>query len=145
MHFNFWQKFLLGVGIYHVVFGLILALFVQTDFMDTYFNRYFDVIFWPDTNIPAAASKYRNFSSAVLGSVIASWGIFITFLAHYPFKAREKWAWTCIAVAISLWFIIDTACSLYYGVNINALFNLFTLSLFAAPLFYTRKYFNDSI
>jgi len=27
MNFNFWQKWLVGVGVYHVVFGLVLAFF----------------------------------------------------------------------------------------------------------------------
>lgn len=28
MSFNFWQKWLVGVGAYHVLFGLALAFFV---------------------------------------------------------------------------------------------------------------------
>jgi len=141
MSFNFWQKWLVGVGIYHVVFGLVLAFFVQTDFMDRYFNQHFDSIFWPDNKISLGAEQYKNWSSSVLGTVVAGWGTLIAFLAYYPFKSREKWAWSCIAAAVTLWFVVDTACSLYYGVTINAIFNLITFSLFAAPLHITRKHF----
>jgi hypothetical protein len=141
MSFNFWQKWLVAVGIYHVVFGLLLALFGQTHFMDLMLNQYFDPIFWPNNDISQGSAQYKVWSSSVLGSVVASWGIFITFLAHYPYKAKEKWAWVCITVAVLLWFVVDTACSLYYGVAINAAFNLFTFGLFVLPLLFTRKHF----
>ena len=141
MRFSFWQKFLVGVSMYHVVFGLLLAFFGQSHLMDTLLYQYFDPIFWPDENISPGSLQYKNWSSSVLGSVIASWGILIAFIAYYPFKLRERWAWNGIAVAVIFWFVVDTTCSLYYDVPINAVFNLFTFSLFTVPLFFTRKYF----
>ena len=79
--------------------------------------------------------------SAVMGSVIASWGMLIAFIAYFPFKLREKWAWNGVAAAVVFWFIVDTSCSLFYDVSVNAVFNSFTLMLFALPLLFTRKYF----
>ena len=73
--------------------------------------------------------------------MIASWGVLIAFIAYYPFKLREKWAWNAISISVLFWFVVDTTCSLYYDVVINAVFNLFTLVLFALPLLITRKYF----
>lgn len=141
MSFNFWQKCLVGVSIYHLVFGLLLAFFGQSQFMYVFFNQYFDPIFWPDNQISAGTMQYKNWVSGVLGAVVASWAILIAFIAYYPFKLREKWAWNCIAVAVTFWFIVDTACSLYYRVPINAVFNLFTFVLFVVPMFFTHKYF----
>jgi len=77
----------------------------------------------------------------VLGAVIASWGILIVFIAWFPFRSREKWAWNAIAVALISWFVVDTACSFYYNVTANAVFNLFTFTLFALPLIFTWKHF----
>jgi hypothetical protein len=79
--------------------------------------------------------------SGILGSVIASWGLLIAFVAHYPFKSREKRAWNGIAAAVVFWFVVDTTCSLNYGVTVNAVFNLFTLIIFVLPLLFTRKYY----
>jgi hypothetical protein len=141
MSFNFWQKWLVGVGAYHVFFGLALAFFGQTAFMDVLFNQYYDPIFWPENKIPQGAAHFKSWSTSVLGAVVASWGIFIAFLGYFPFKSREKWAWSCICVAITLWFVVDTALSLYYQVTINAVFNLITLALFVFPLLLTRKHF----
>lgn len=139
--FTFWQKWLVIVSLYHVLFGLVLAFFSQSPLMNVLLNQYFDPVFWPDNQVAAGTLQYKAWSSAVLGAVIASWGILIVFIAWHPFKARAKWAWNGIAVAISLWFVVDTACSLYYGVAANAMFNLFTLVLFALPLLFTWKDF----
>jgi hypothetical protein len=141
MSFSFWQKWLVGVSIYHIVFGLLLAFFGQSQFMDVLLNQYFDPIFWPDNQISAGTMQYKNWVSSVLGAVVASWGMLIAFIAYYPFKLCEKWAWNGITVSVIFWFAVDTTCSIYYDVSINAVFNLFTFVLFAVPLFITRKYF----
>ena len=110
MSFNFWQKWLVGVNIYHVAFGLLLAFFGRSQFMYVFLNQYFDPIFLPDNQISAGTMQYKNWVSSVLGAVI-------------------------------FWFVVDSSCSLYYRVPINAAFNLFTFVLFVVPLFFTRKYF----
>jgi hypothetical protein len=143
MSFSFWQKWLIVVCIYNIVFGLLLALFGQFQFMDVLLNQYFDPIFWPDGQITEGALQYKNWITSVLGSVVASWGMLIGFIAYYPFRRKEKWAWNAIAIAVLFWFVIDTACSLYYDVAINAAFNLFTLALLMMPLLFTRKYFYE--
>lgn len=74
---------------------------------------------------------------------MASWGILIAFIAYYPFKLHERWAWNGIAVAVIFWFVVDMACSLYYHASTNAVFNLFTFFLFVVPLFFTHKYFYE--
>lgn len=141
MDFSFWQKWLVVVSLYHVVFGLLLAFFNQSPFMNVLLNQYFDPIFWPDGQISEGTEQYKAWVSAVLGSVTASWAILIAFIAYFPFKLREKWAWNGLAAAVVFWFIVDTSCSLFYDVSVNAVFNLFTLMLFALPLLFTRKYF----
>ncbi len=109
--------------------------------MDVLLNQYFDPVFWPENQIIEGALQYKSWISGVLGSVIASWGMLIVFIAYYAFKMREKWVWNAIAISVLLWFVVDMACSLYYDVTVNAIFNLFTFFLFAVPLLFTRKYF----
>lgn len=109
--------------------------------MDVLFNQYFDPVFWPDNQVSAGTMQYKAWVSGILGSVIASWGLLIAFIAHYPFKSREKRAWNGIAAAVVFWFVVDTTCSLNYGVTVNAVFNLFTLIIFVLPLLFTRKYY----
>lgn len=129
------------VSLYHVLFGLLLAFFSQSPLMDTLLNQYFDPVFWPDNQLTTGTFQYKAWSSAVLGAVIAGWGLLLAFIAWHPFRLREKRAWYSIAVAVIVWFVGDTTCSLYYGVTANAEFNVFTLILFALPLLFSWKYF----
>ena len=51
-NFNFWQKWLLIVGIYLVVFGLFLTFFSQSSLMDFLFNKQIDPNFWANAELP---------------------------------------------------------------------------------------------
>ena len=141
MNFYFWQKWLLFVGIYLVGFGLTLAFFNQTQLLDVIFNNQINPVFWKISGIPENTVPFQGWIYGVLGSTITGWGIFLTFLVHYPFKSKEIWAWNCIAVGISIWFVADTVISLKYLVNFNVVFNILLLLLIGIPLLFTRRYF----
>ena len=72
---------------------------------------------------------------------MAGWGVFMVFLARYPFQQRERWSWICFLLGLLLWYVLDTGISLYYGVAFNAIFNTAILVLALIPLAYTRKEF----
>lgn len=140
-NFNFWQKWLFFVGIYLAVFGLVLAFFNQTYVMDFVFNNQINSVFWSANAIPENIFPFQSWVYGVLGATVTGWGIFIAFLAYYPFKAREKWAWNCIAAGISIWFISDTSISAFYDVTFNVVFNVVLLIFIGLPLLFTRKFF----
>lgn len=141
-HFNFWQKWLLFISLYLVLFGLVMAFFNQSPLMDLMLNNQIDPVFWPEGNPPDGGAAFQAFIYGVLGATIAGWGVFMAFLTRYPFKAREKWAWNCFAAGIAVWYIADTAVSLHYRVTFNVLFNTALLILAAPPLLFTRKDFH---
>jgi len=140
-NFNFWQKWLFFVGIYLAVFGLVLAFFNQTYVMDFVFNNQINSVFWSVHAILENIFPFQSWVYGVLGATVAGWGIFIAFLAYDPFKAREKWAWNCIAAGISIWFISDTSISAFYDVTFNVVFNVVLLIFIGLPLLFTRKFF----
>jgi len=119
--FNFWQKWLIFVGIYLVVFGLYLTFFSQSSIMDFLFNRNIDPYFWVVTELPENTLRFQGWIYGVLGAVIAGWGTLIAFWASYPFKTRERWAWNGLALATAIWYIADTAISAMYGVIFNVI------------------------
>lgn len=80
----------------------------------------------------------------VWDAVIFGWGIFIAFIAYYPFKAKERWAWYCIASVFVVWFVIDTVVSVYYRVGFNVSINITLLWFALLPLILTRKHFRES-
>lgn len=99
--------------------------------------------FWDDEDtITPAMRNYQQWTIGVMGAVMAGWGVQMVFIALYPFKKRESWAWNALALALVTWFVVDEAISLYYEVDFNAAFNLLLLIALAVPLFMTRKYFS---
>lgn len=139
--FNFWQKWLFGVSLLITLFGLTLAFFGQSPMFNVFFNQPLAAIFWPEQGIPETVLAYQAWMYGLLGAMVASWGLLIAFLAHFPFKARESWSWSCLAISIALWFTVDTSLSLFHGVNINSISNCIWLVLLALPLLFTRQYF----
>ena len=142
--FSFWQKWLYTVAIIVIVFGLALAFLNQTALFDTLFNNQINPVFWSASQVDTNTSAFQGWNYGVLGSTVAGWGVLIAFIAYYPFKRKEKWAWNSLAVGVGLWFVVDTAISLYSRVYFNALFNTMLLLLLALPLIFTRRSFNDN-
>ncbi|MDQ7785229.1 MAG: hypothetical protein RDU20_20250 [Desulfomonilaceae bacterium] len=139
--FNFWRKWLVGVGICVAVFGMVLALFPHSRVMDILFNNQIDPVFWEGGRLPSEVLAFQAWIYGVLGATISGWGIFMIFVAQYPFRAREGWAWNCFAVAAAAWFVLDTALSALHGVFFNVGFNTILLLLIAIPLTCTRRHF----
>ncbi len=138
--FNFWQMWLFGFGLIIVIFGLALAFFSGSPLFSV-FNQNIDPIFWGKTPPPPAYYSFRAWVYAVLGATMAGWGVCVAFMARYPFQRRETWAWNALAAAVLLWFCVDTAFSISFGVYINAAFNTFILVAAALPLAFTRRLF----
>ena len=76
----------------------------------------------------------------MLGATVAGWGVFMAFIAHYPFRRRERWAWWCLVTGLLVWYLPDTALSLVYA-PFNAAFNSLLLVNFGLPLLFTRHDF----
>ena len=105
------------------------------------FNQPIAAIFWPKQVIPKSVLPFQGWMYGLLGAMVSSWGIFIAFLVHFPFKAREQWSWSCLAVGITLWYIVDISLSVYSGVIFNAISYTLCFLLLALPLLFTKPYF----
>lgn len=138
---NFWQRWLFMLGVIMVVFGLLLAFFNQTALFDWLFNNQINPVFWGSAAVPDLVRGFQRWIYGVLGATLAGWGVFLAFLAHYPFARKERWAWNCIAVGLLVWFVSDTIISLAFGVNFNALFNLALFVAGMLPLIFTWRGF----
>lgn len=139
--FNFWQKWLLIASLFLVIFGIGLAFLNQTSLFDFLFNHRINPYFWHSLYVSQDIAQFQGWIYGVLGATVAGWGIFMAFIAHYPFRARERWSWNCLTTGLLVWYLVDTAISLYFGVYFNALFNTGLFLLLAIPLAFSRKYF----
>ncbi len=137
--FRFWQRWLFWASVATVGLGLMLVFF-QTEPM-VGFPELVNQSLWGSDAMPAEVVTYHRFVHAVLGATIASWAVAFAFIAHHPFRARRRWAWTALASSLAVWFPLDTGMSLYFGVWPNALFNVSALVFLGLPLVFTRKAF----
>lgn len=140
-HFFFWQRWLFAVAVLIVIFGLLLAFFGQTPMFDLLFNHQINPAFWDSPNVSGDNKIFQGWIYGVLGATVAGWGMFLVFLVHYPFKDRERWAWNCITYGLLVWFMTDTAISLWFRVYFNVLFNLTLFIAGILPILFTRKTF----
>jgi hypothetical protein len=138
--FPFWQRWLFVFSLIVIVFGLGMALLNRTPLFAV-FDSQVNLAFWETPPLPIGVSLFQGWIYGVLGATMAGWGVFLAFIVRYPFQARERWAWSALTVGLSLWYLTDTAISLYFGVAFNAIFNTVIFILTTLPLFFTRQEF----
>jgi hypothetical protein len=141
--FSFWQRWLFVFSLIVVVFGLGMATLNRTPLF-AIFDSQVNPLFWESDPLPAGVNEFLGWVYGVLGATMAGWGVFLAFIACYPFRNRERWAWYALLLGLSLWYLTDTAISLYFGVVFNALFNTAIFILAMLPLFFTRQEFLSS-
>lgn len=138
--FVFWQRWLFVVSIIIFIFGMMMALFNGTAIFRLFDNQ-INPVFWGVKNVDEHTGDFTRWIYGVLGATMAGWGIFIGFIARYPFRKKEKWASDCLLLVTLIWFLVDTGISLYFKVYFNAIFNTILLVMMFPPLLFTRKYF----
>ena len=138
--FSFWQRWLFVFSLIVIVFGLGMALLNRT-LLFTIFDSQVNPAFWRTDSLPDGVDPFQGWIYGVLGATMAGWGVFLAFLARYPFRNRERWAWNALLLGLSLWYVTDTLISLYFGVVFNAVFNTGIFVLAILPLLFTRREF----
>ncbi len=140
-NFTFWQRWLFLLGIVVAAFGIGMALLNGTAVFDL-LDKQINPVFWDQEPLPEPAEAFQGFIYGVLGATMAGWGVFIAFIAHHPFRKRERWAWNCLLAGMLLWYVVDTLISINAQVYFNAAFNTILLVLVGLPLVFSRKHFN---
>lgn len=139
-NFKFWQKWLFGMGIIIAAAGAAMSILSGVGFADL-LNRLINPAFWGTSDVGGDVLKFQQFVYAILGATMAAWGVLIAFIAHYPFRKREKWAWNAMLVGTLAWFVLDTTPSAYYKVYANVVGNAAFLILILLPVVFSRKHF----
>lgn len=138
--FSFWQKWLVSVGLIITIFGIAMAVFSGTPIFDM-ISTQINPAFWGKEAVDNGTKGFQHWIYGAWGATIAGWGIFATYIACYPFKNKEKWAWNCIIIGFLIWFTLDTALSLLHKVHFNVALNTVLFMLAILPIIFTRKSF----
>ena len=140
--FLFWQKWLYYTSIAFALAGIAFAL-IGNNFLFQPYNKMLAQLFWQRDNFPAEANNFRAFIYGPLGGTIACCYILLAFIARYPFKNKERWARNAIIFAFTVWVLIDSSICIYFGAYPQIyLINLFSITIKALPIIFTRKHFS---
>jgi hypothetical protein len=139
--FHFWQQWLFYSSLAFAASGILFAVYGNNPIF-IHYNNALAGIFWNTGNMPLETERFRAFIWAAFGGTIACCYLLLAFIAYYPFKRREKWSWWAIVIGYGVWIIIDSLACIYYQVYFQIyVINLFSFSVKALPLIFTRKYF----
>lgn len=139
--FHFWQQWLFYSSLVFAAAGIVFAIYGNNPLFRHY-NHALAERFWHISRIPPSAEPFRAFIWAPLGGTIACAYVLLAYIAYYPFRRKEKWSWYAIAIAFSVWIIIDCIVCVYYRVYFQIyVINAFSFLVKALPLIFTRKYF----
>jgi len=137
----FWWRWLVSVTAGLLLFGAAMVL------LPVPMQRLFNALYFgsPEGN-PAfgPATGYLRFAFAVLGAVIMGWAACFLVILRGPFRRGSRDAWLAFALALAVWFVPDTAFSLWSGFWQNAVLNAGFALLFAIPLAATYRELRDT-
>jgi hypothetical protein len=135
--FELGWRAMFGVLVGMIVFGLAMTVF-DNRAVPGPLHAAMNQSLWGRPDLPADVVVYHRFVHAVLGATIAGWALALACVVRFALAKRERWAFWCVLVSVLIWFVPDTAASLYYGVWPNALFNVGCLVGLIAPLAFTH-------
>jgi hypothetical protein len=78
-----------------------------------------------DGRTPETVTRFRQFILGPLGATSAAAFLALAMILRFPFRRREPWAFAAVAGALWLWFLVDSAASVYHG----AVFNVWLVNL----------------
>ena len=137
---EFWFRWLYIVILGVMLFGASMVIMPEVA------RDLFSLLFYSSpgefqARYPADANEYIIFAHGVLGATMLGWGTTMLLILTGPFRRCERGGWAMLAIPFILWFVADSAFSLYTGFWQNVLLNAVVILLFAIPLGATRKYF----
>lgn len=137
------QRILKAVTILSALGGLLIVFLANTPLFD-FFNTNIDPVFLKGAEAPEFFNNFKGWIYGVLGSTMFMMGMLSFFIVNYAFPQKQRWAWTALTVAISLWFVVDSTVSALFGVYFNVIFNMVFFALYIIPLGLIKKYFTQT-
>lgn len=136
-NFIFWKNWLIAVNLITIFIGLLIA-FAGNSFLFSIHNEGTYQNFFDGQAPSEKMLTFKNWLFGIIGATIVGFHTLIVYIAKYPFARREKWARNAIALAMTVWFFLDSALSLSFGADYNVYFiNIPSYSLIMLPVFVT--------
>jgi hypothetical protein len=98
-----------------------------------------DLIFFPLDGLQSVAAEETRLINAIGGGVMVGWGVMLWMVSTQLYPKEPVLAGKIIMTSIIVWFVIDSAGSVFAGAPLNALGNVSFLLIFCLPLWWSRK------
>lgn len=135
---KFWYRWLLAVTVGTALFGLAFVILPHQ------VQSLYAYLLYGTTDARALfAENYQfvTFLYGVLGAVLFGWAISLEITLMTTFRKGYREGWLAFTASVVLWYVVDSALSVYWGFSMNAVFNTVFLVLFAIPLAATYRDF----
>jgi hypothetical protein len=112
-----WWIWLLVVSIAASLGGLVLTL--GSLLLQPAFNSIYEFMFGlgATTTLSATERVMVNVGLAIGGGLQAGVSVIIGFMAYYPLRRGERWAWNACVWSLILWLVLDTGTTVWYCLN----------------------------
>lgn len=133
---NLLYRWLLLIGLGHVVLGVVLAFTAQLPPADFYFQHLYAS--FAVTDAPAAYQQLLSTLIRLFGPTVASWGLLFSLLIHLYRQHGHSLIKPALFAALLLWCVLDSAISSYYGLFLHVYLNSAAALSIAIPLSFLR-------
>lgn len=133
MSLNTRAKFLMGVSIIFAIYALVwgLAPFVALNLPARLILDFSD---WPIDSLSIPLDKNTMWLSAIAAGLLGAVSIFLGGIVVPALKEGNRPIIHTTILALTVWYVIDSAGSIAAGVSSNVFFNSIYLALVLTPL-----------
>jgi hypothetical protein len=130
---SFFDHWLLIACVVFGVYSLVWVIIGSFDPLGLWDGLLADAFYGGAT--PDAVTRFRRLILGPLGATSAAAFFALALIVRFPFRRREPWAFVAVCGAIWLWFLVDSAASIYHGAVFNVwLVNLPCVAALSIPL-----------
>lgn len=133
---NLIYRWMLLIGLSHVVLGVALAFAAQSWVLEPYFQYLYASV---SSTPPSAEFQHLlRIMVGLFGPTVASWGVLFSLLVHLYCQHGHGLIKPVLFAALLVWCLLDSAISAYFGLLAHAYLNAAAVLSIAVPLLFLR-------
>lgn len=125
-------RWLLAVGLGHVLLGIVLAFAAHTSLTQGYFDYLYTSV--SSTSPSAEFEGLLQTMVGLFGPTVASWGLLFCALVVIYRQHGHRLIKPALFAALLVWCVLDSGISAYFGLSLHVYLNLSAALSIALPL-----------
>lgn len=121
--------------------NILFKIWLSVTSIGILFFGFFMAFIMDPTTLPLKQSTVTKLILGILGSIMMGWAVMIFFVGRYAFAQKNSFLLKVILVGLIIWFIPDTAISVYLEAYFNVIVNTIILIAALIPILYGLRKF----